>query len=303
MSATAQPKPKPGSRHQPERTRAAILEAAVHEFAMEGVAGARTDAIARRAGVNKALLYYYFKDKEGLFGAVLDELFSGLNEAITEAIDRGVTPREKFLGYLCTHFDWVAASPLRPKLFQREMMRSGRNGSPHLKHIVEHYIRPIFGKVARLIAQGIAAGEFRPVDPAQFVPSVIGVVIFYFATPVPSMITGMDPYAPEQVARRKAAVIDFVSTALFRGDRGRAQKSESLDCAGAAPRAMTDADEARKEESLAGVKSRARAGRPHDGRRTAFVTRAAGGARARGAAQAAALMKDAHAKKGKGVRQ
>ena len=48
------------------------------EFSREGVAGARTDAIARAAGVNKALLYYYFKDKETLYGAVLDQVFGGL---------------------------------------------------------------------------------------------------------------------------------------------------------------------------------------------------------------------------------
>ncbi|HLX75931.1 MAG TPA: helix-turn-helix domain-containing protein, partial [Terriglobales bacterium] len=59
-----------GSRGRPEQTRAAILKAAMAEFAQEGVAGARTDAIARAARVNKALLYYYFKDKEALYGAV-----------------------------------------------------------------------------------------------------------------------------------------------------------------------------------------------------------------------------------------
>jgi len=52
-----------GSRGRPEETRASILEAATREFAQEGVAGARTDAIARAARVNKALLYYYFEDK------------------------------------------------------------------------------------------------------------------------------------------------------------------------------------------------------------------------------------------------
>jgi TetR/AcrR family transcriptional regulator len=213
---TPETKGKTGSRHQPERTRAAILEAAMREFALEGVAGARTDEIARSAGVNKALLYYYFKDKEGLFGACLDELFSNLGTAIDVAIARGSTPTEKFLGYLCAHFDWVASSPLRPRLFQREMMRSGRNGSPHLKHIVERYMRPTFGKVAGLIREGIEAGEFRAVDPAQFIPSVIGVVVFYFATPVPMLMTGVDPYAPENVAQRRAAVIDFISAALLR---------------------------------------------------------------------------------------
>ena len=53
-------KSRRGTRAQPERSRAAILQAAVREFSEEGIAGARTDAIARSAGVNKALLYYYF---------------------------------------------------------------------------------------------------------------------------------------------------------------------------------------------------------------------------------------------------
>ena len=64
-----------GSRGRPEESRAAILKAAVAEFSREGPAGARTDAIARAAKVNKALLYYYFKDKESLHGAVLDQVF------------------------------------------------------------------------------------------------------------------------------------------------------------------------------------------------------------------------------------
>ena len=68
-----------GTRGQPHESRAAILEAAVAEFADDGIAGARTDAIARAAGVNKALLYYYFKDKEALYGAVLDRVFAGFD--------------------------------------------------------------------------------------------------------------------------------------------------------------------------------------------------------------------------------
>src|SRR5678815_5951856 len=75
-------KPRMGSRGRPEESRAAILEAAVQEFSREGVAGARTDAIARAAGVNKALLYYYFKDKDTLYGAVLDQAFGGLTSTL-----------------------------------------------------------------------------------------------------------------------------------------------------------------------------------------------------------------------------
>src|ERR1035441_474179 len=57
-----------GTRRQPEASRSAILQAALGEFAQEGIAGARMDAIAAAAGVNKALLYYYFRDKEALYG-------------------------------------------------------------------------------------------------------------------------------------------------------------------------------------------------------------------------------------------
>jgi TetR/AcrR family transcriptional regulator len=271
---TAQDKGRLGSRHQPEQTRAAILEAAMREFAMEGVAGARTDEIARSAGVNKALLYYYFKDKESLFGAVLDALFKELTTTITEAIERGKTPTEKFLGYLGAHFDFVASSPLRPRLFQREMMRSGRNGSRHLKHIVDAYLRPTFGRVAQLIAEGIKSGEFRPVDPAQFVPSVIGVVVFYFATPVPTLMTGVDPFAPEQVARRKAAVIDFVSTALFRDARGCGLEHAET-CANEAAQIAASAEQSSEIKSQVN-KPLSRARRSRDRRSDAGVTKGKG---------------------------
>src|SRR5215468_924624 len=93
-------KPRLGTRGQPEESRAAILKAAVQEFAREGVAGARTDAIALSAGVNKALLYYYFKDKEALYQAVLDDVFSGVRAAIHEALSKDLPPRERLAAYI-----------------------------------------------------------------------------------------------------------------------------------------------------------------------------------------------------------
>src|SRR5258708_31457030 len=120
-----------GTRGRPKQSRAAILKAAVREFAQEGVAGARTDAIARAAGVNKALLYYYFEDKEALYGAVLDRVFGGLAARVGEALDRPLPSRERLLAYAGAHFDYVASSPLYPRLVHSELMRAGRGGSPH----------------------------------------------------------------------------------------------------------------------------------------------------------------------------
>ena len=102
---------KSGSRGEPEKTRAAILKAALEEFSHEGVTGARTDEIARRAGVNKALLYYYFKDKEGLYAAALEQVFSGLHERVAGVLERAdLPPRERLLLYARTHFDYIASA-------------------------------------------------------------------------------------------------------------------------------------------------------------------------------------------------
>lgn len=205
-----------GSRGTPERTRAAILRAAVEEFANEGVAGARTDAIARAARVNKALLYYYFKDKETLYGAVLDQVFSGLAARMHEVMNQPLPPREKILAYAGAHFDYIAASPIYPKLVQREMMRAGRGGSPHIRRLVEKFLRPVEQKLAEAILEGIANGEFRKVDPLQFLLSMVAMNVFYFGSaPVIAVITGKDPLSPERIAARRASVLDFISAALF----------------------------------------------------------------------------------------
>jgi TetR/AcrR family transcriptional regulator len=225
MKAVAS-KPRMGSRGRPDESRSAILEAAVREFSREGVAGARTEAIARAAKVNKALLYYYFKDKEALYGAVLDYVFGGLTAAVMEALNRGLPPREKILAYAGAHFDYVANHPLYPRIVQGEMMRAGRGGTPHLERIAKQYFRPLFNSLAGLLKTGAAGGEFRSVDPLHFIPSMIAMIVFYFTNaPVMRIMTGGDPLSPERVARRRAAVLDFIAAALFR-PAGQSLKGE-----------------------------------------------------------------------------
>jgi TetR/AcrR family transcriptional regulator len=217
-------KPRLGTRGRPLESRAAILQAAIREFAHEGVAGARTDAIARSAKVNKALLYYYFKDKEALYGAVLDHVFSGLSERVQEALSRDLSPKQKYLAYVGAHFDYVASSPMLPGILMREWMRAGRTRSPHISRVVEKYLRPTFLRLSKLIQEGIASGDFRPVDPMQFIPSSVALVVFYFAAlPVISQMMPLDPLAPESIAARRAAVLDYVSAALFVPQKSRSE--------------------------------------------------------------------------------
>ena len=206
-----------GSRGRPEQTRAAILDAAVREFAQEGIAGARIDAIARAAGVNKALLYYYFHDKEQLYGAALDYVFNRLRQRIFAVLDQGLSPRETILAWAGAHFDFVARAGISPGLLGREMMRAGRHGSPHLRRLARNYFRPVSRRLVAVMQKGMASGDFRRVDPQHFLFSVIAMIVFYFSSaPLIHLLRGQDPLAPAQIAARRAAVLDLISVALFR---------------------------------------------------------------------------------------
>jgi TetR/AcrR family transcriptional regulator len=208
-------KTRSGTRRRPEESRAAILQAAVREFAREGVAGARTDAIARLAGVNKALLYYYFKDKEALYDAVLDEVFIGVRETVRKALAQPLPPREKLKAYVRAHFDYIAANPPYHRIVNAEFLRAGRESS-RMGRVAQQYLRPIFSSLAALLKEGAESGDFQPVNPIHFVPSMISVIVFYFTTaPIMKVLTGFDPLAPERLAERRAAVIEFISAALF----------------------------------------------------------------------------------------
>src|SRR5580698_10625831 len=81
-------------------TRAAILAAAGRIFAGSGIAGARTDAIAAAAGVNKALLYYYFKNKESLYEAVVGDHFDEFNRQALAVLTAPGASRAVLLRYV-----------------------------------------------------------------------------------------------------------------------------------------------------------------------------------------------------------
>ena len=211
-------RPRRGTRRQPEASRRAILQAALVEFSREGLAGARMDAIAESAAVNKALLYYYFKDKEALYGEILDRFFQKLSERIMAVCRQPGSAGQRFLRYARTHFDSVAESPYYAHIFMSELMSAGRGGSTHLDCLFAKYLRPIGDSVLRLMQEGIASGEFRAVDPNQFLPSAIGSIVHYFLTaPLRQKFTPELFAAPRRqlIQERRAAVLDFIAASLF----------------------------------------------------------------------------------------
>jgi TetR/AcrR family transcriptional regulator len=164
--------------------------------------------------VNKALLYYYFRDKETLYGAAIERIFAGLKDRLVPVLDSALPPREKLLAYAAAHFDYVAQSAVIPRMVGREVMRAGRAGSPHLKRIAEKFLRPVHGRLRKLLTEGIASGDFRELDVDQFIVSMVGLIVFYFmASAMVRLLSGAEPLAPERIAARKQAVLQVIAAA------------------------------------------------------------------------------------------
>jgi TetR/AcrR family transcriptional regulator len=208
--------PRLGSRGQPEESRTAILEAAAREFAEHGIAGARIDAIARNARVNKALLYYYFKDKEALYGAVLDDAFARMESAVLRGLESDLPLRNKVLAYVGAYFDFIASNQIHARLMQREMIRAGDHRSAHIENLSSTYFKRIYEDLRELLQRGIKHGVFRKVDTAYFILSVNAMIVFYFSSArAMKQVLRFDPLSQERIAEGRATILDFVSAALF----------------------------------------------------------------------------------------
>src|SRR5271156_4273771 len=163
-----------------DRTRRTILRAAIREFSAHGLAGARTDAIAESAKVNKALLYYYFKSKSGLYAASIEEVSSAVVERAFAALDPKHSAGERVLRTALSHFDRILTQRDFQSLMQQEMVRMRRGESEALPAMVKNVFKPLLVKLQQAIHEGIESGELCRMDWLQVVYSALGANVFYF---------------------------------------------------------------------------------------------------------------------------
>jgi TetR/AcrR family transcriptional regulator len=195
-----------------------IVVAARKVFAQKGMAGARMDEIARVAGVNKALPYYYFRNKEELHRFVLETMIAQISAQMASPSVLAMDPPERVRALVNTTFDFVLRNPAYPRLIQREMMAARRT----LHWMVVAHHRPLHRRAVNTIREGIARGQFRAVDPDQMVFTIFGMIMYYFATgPLASQIWNRDVWNPRNVAQRRRAVLDFLEHGLFLHPAGK----------------------------------------------------------------------------------
>jgi AcrR family transcriptional regulator len=164
----------PASSTKEPDSRERILAAAAETFAERGFDGAGVDEIARRAGVNKAMLYYHVGDKRELFGAVVRTFVSAVRTEVQGALAGATSPEDRLARIPAALARVAERLPLWPQIMLRELAGGG-------EHLPDDALADV-EEVARLtrssVEDGCACGCFRAVDPLLTHLLLVGSVIF-----------------------------------------------------------------------------------------------------------------------------
>jgi TetR/AcrR family transcriptional regulator len=201
-------------RRDPVATRRKLLTAARREFAASGLAGARVDEIAARAGVNKQLVYHYFGDKDALYLAVLEWVYEEIREHERKLNLDGLAPERAIRKLIESSFDHLAAHPDFIVLLNDE----NRGGARHVRNSsrLEAMHSPLVSLVSKILSEGVRKGVFRKgINPVHLYISIAGLSYFFFSNnPTLSAIFGKDLSRPTELRARRHHVVDLVMQSL-----------------------------------------------------------------------------------------
>jgi AcrR family transcriptional regulator len=153
---------EPRWRRMPEERPRQILDAALEVFGERGLAGARLDDIAKRAGIAKGTIYLYFPSKEELFVEMIRQTMVALIEEGERGLE-GTTPSEQLASYVRSHWDFVRTPAFETiyRLVIGELHNFPDLARFYSEEVVARAVRLLGGMLER----GVASGEFRPIDP------------------------------------------------------------------------------------------------------------------------------------------
>jgi AcrR family transcriptional regulator len=194
-----------------ERSKAAILLAARLEFSRHGLGGARVERIAQAAGVDKKLVFYYFKGKDNLFAAVLESTYVEIRDAQLYLDLQGMPPLPALRRLVKFTWDYYIAHPEFITLLNSENLHLAR----HLKDSqrIRELNSPLQITLADILDRGQKQGLFRAgIDPVQLYITIAGCAYFYLSN-IHTLSAGFDRdfASPKLLAQRLAHITEVVS--------------------------------------------------------------------------------------------
>ncbi|MCU0848686.1 MAG: TetR/AcrR family transcriptional regulator [Spirochaetes bacterium] len=153
-----------------------ILKAAVKEFSQYGYDGARIDRIASWAKINKAMIYYHFKNKEALYERILIDIYEKIYAVVIGDITE-VSPSDQIYDIISRFVNFTGS--IDPE-FGRLMLREISSGGKYFKKLaIPKLILPTLSVVVNLYSKGKKENRFREIDPVYTHMQVIGAVVFF----------------------------------------------------------------------------------------------------------------------------
>ena len=168
-----------GPRSDYSDTERQIFDAALQVFAREGRHGARMQAIADAADINKAMLHYYFRDKETLYEEVFAHTVRRFMASFGESLEEAPTFEEMLRAFIDGYVEFVRSDEAAMRLMVQENLAGGSLLGKHLREATKSGEAPP-QILVKTIAAASEAGEIRSVDPHHTVLSVISTCLFFF---------------------------------------------------------------------------------------------------------------------------
>jgi AcrR family transcriptional regulator len=193
-----------------ERSRAVILQAALEEFALFGLGGARIDRIAERSSLNKRLIYYYFSDKDQLFQAVLEGAYEKIRESEQKLNLQSLLPSAAIRKLVEFTWNYYLENPAFLSLLNSENLHKARHieDSPNALTLNS----PLIELLGEILEKGRASGEFRGgIDPVQLYVSIAALSYFYLSNNATlSVIFGRDLMTPKAQSERLSHMCEVI---------------------------------------------------------------------------------------------
>lgn len=158
-------------------SQAALFRAAAQEFAERGYEAARVDRIALRARLNKAMLYYHYRSKEGLYVEVLRDMFRAVGVRARAIADAPGPADVKLDTWIAAIVEEAAARPWFPPIMLRELA----SGAPHIDAATFAMMNGVYLAVRDVIVQGQRDGTFRDADPLLTYLMILPSILIFFA--------------------------------------------------------------------------------------------------------------------------
>jgi AcrR family transcriptional regulator len=194
------------------------MEAATDQFARNGFDAARTQAIADAAGVNKAMIYYHFRDKEHLYTEILSNQFVEiLSQLFPVLLNQQLPARQKLVVIAESYHRLLSTHPQLRALLLKELAAGGSRLSVIISMVKEGVPGLDFEQVFLQIEKMIESGDLNRNDPRQILLNMISLTVFPFlARPLLENIWGLSPEEfTELIDARPAAVTDLLERGLF----------------------------------------------------------------------------------------